>query len=330
MHGVRFMDVTDYPEVHQCTKKEYPTEFKHGQQLREAFELVNDSGPRANLAVLMSFFTRHYRSTTGRTSQKWLLAKVNELAVSLRANYTVQEVEHPWEQNTIILNVQGTNSSARGTTIVGSHQDSTGFLPIWRAPGADDDGSGTVTLLEALRVLAESGWVPESDVEFHWYSAEEAGMLGSLAVARQYYLNQVDVHAMLQQDMTAYVQKGTKESVGLVEDYVSAELTDLLENLVRTYLDIPAVRTQTGYAASDHSSWYRNGYASAFAIEACVDSLTRPLELCNLRRIHVCCPAYQTSADTDAYPEFSYDHLLRFVRLTMAFVVELGGWSVPE
>ena len=39
--------------------------------------------------------------------------------------------------------------------------------------------------------------------------------------------------------------------------------------------------------------------------------------------------AYQTTSDTDDYPEFSYDHMLRFVRLTMSFVVELGGWATP-
>jgi len=36
-------------------------------------------------------------------------------------------------------------------------------------PGADDDGTGTVNLLEALRVLMEGGFQPATPVEFHWY-----------------------------------------------------------------------------------------------------------------------------------------------------------------
>ena len=295
LSGVRLMDVTDNPPVANRTKEQtYPKKFRYESQLRSAFENVSDQGPRTHLQVLMSFFTRYYRSLTGRASQLWLLGKVNEIAAGMRANFTVSEFEHSWEQNTVILRIQGTNSSVRGTTIVGAHQDATGYLPFWRAPGADDDGSGTVTLLEALRALIASGWAPESNVEFHWYAAEEAGMLGSLAVAHNYYLTNADVHAMLQQDsaylltVTAFVKNGTTESVGLVTDFVSPELSDVVERLVDTYLDIPAIRTQTGYAASDHSSWLRYGYPSAFAIEACVPA-DSPFESCNLRRIHVRC-----------------------------------------
>ena len=38
--------------------------------------------------------------------------------------------------------------------------------------GADDDGSGTVTILEAYRALITSDFRPVEHVEFHWYSAE--------------------------------------------------------------------------------------------------------------------------------------------------------------
>ncbi|KAG1740053.1 hypothetical protein EDB19DRAFT_1908646 [Suillus lakei] len=39
-------------------------------------------------------------------------------------------------------------------TMVGAHQDSANYLiPLFPAPGADDDGAGTVTILEAFRAL---------------------------------------------------------------------------------------------------------------------------------------------------------------------------------
>jgi hypothetical protein len=38
--------------------------------------------------------------------------------------------------------------------------------------GADDDGSGSMTILEAYRALIASDFRPIQDVEFHWYSAE--------------------------------------------------------------------------------------------------------------------------------------------------------------
>lgn len=99
--------------------------------------------------------------------------------------------------------IPGRNASAtaaRGVTILGAHQDSTNFLPFLAAPGADDDGSGTVTILEALRALVTAGFQPESDVEWHWYSAEEGGLLGSQEVAAEYERQGTKVRAMLQQD----------------------------------------------------------------------------------------------------------------------------------
>ncbi|KAN0086280.1 hypothetical protein V8E55_007414 [Tylopilus felleus] len=58
--------------------------------------------------------------------------------------------------------------------IIGAHQDSANYaFPLLPAPGADDDGSGTVTILEAFRALDQAGFKPELPVEFHWYAAED-------------------------------------------------------------------------------------------------------------------------------------------------------------
>ena len=44
----------------------------------------------------------------------------------------------------------------------------------------------------------------ENTIEFHWYSAEEAGELGSQALWTDYARSGRDVRAMLQQDMTGF------------------------------------------------------------------------------------------------------------------------------
>lgn len=79
------------------------------------------------------------------------------------------------------------------------------WLPMLRAPGADDDGSGTVTILEVFRALVGTGFRPHRPVEFHWYSAEEAGLLGSQAVAKSYEKKNVDVLAMIQVNAALFV-----------------------------------------------------------------------------------------------------------------------------
>jgi Zn-dependent M28 family amino/carboxypeptidase len=108
------------------------------------------------------------------------------------------------------------------------------------APGADDDGSGTVTILEAFRVLLGSEAVRNGNatntVEFHWYSAEEGGLLGSQAIFQAYEREGREVKAMLQQDMTGYVQgtldEGKEESVGVVTDFVDEGLTEFIKKVI--------------------------------------------------------------------------------------------------
>lgn len=66
-------------------------------------------------------------------------------------------------------------------------------LPITLAPlpfltiPADDDGSGTTTLVTILTSLLRESFVPSvHTLEFHFYSAEEGGCLGSGDISRTY------------------------------------------------------------------------------------------------------------------------------------------------
>ncbi|WFC98206.1 bacterial leucyl aminopeptidase [Malassezia yamatoensis] len=321
--GEKFMDITDYMDLGkknfvlaQEVSRSYPKTVQYAKEVRKTFQYVSEKGPRADLKKFTSFYTRYYKSTTGRESQKWLLDQIKELASQLKPKAEITEFKHSWAQRTILLRISGRNperTRKHGVTIVGAHLDSAHLIPFLRSPGADDDGSGTVTLLETLRSLIAVDWTPESDVEFHWYSAEEGGLLGSQAVAQEYEDKGIKVQAMLQQDMTAFLRKDTEESIGLMTDFVDPQLTDFIELLINYYLKIPAKRTELGYAGSDHASWRRANYPSAFAVEA-------PFELCNLRLIH-------TSDDTMDAPEFSFPHMLRFVHLSVAYIIELGGWA---
>ena len=73
-------------------------------------------------------------------------------------------------------------------------------------------------------------------IEFHWYSAEEGGLLGSQAIFSAYEKSGRDIKAMLQQDMTGYISKtvnaGEPESVGVITDFVSPELTEFIKLVI--------------------------------------------------------------------------------------------------
>lgn len=90
--------------------------------------------------------------------------------------------------------------------------------------GTGDDGSGTITILEVLRLILSSKDLLESKgdnaIHFHWYSGEEPGALGSRAIFRTYARTGKDAGAMLQQEMTGFynatIEK--KKEFGLMMD----------------------------------------------------------------------------------------------------------------
>ena len=92
--------------------------------------------------------------------------------------------------------------------------------------------------------------------------------MGSQAVAKEYRSRGVNVVAMSQFDMTAWVKRGTKEEVGVITDFTNDKLTQFNKGLVEEYLSIPYVETKCGYACSDHASWEKAGYPAIFTIES--------------------------------------------------------------
>lgn len=129
---------------------------------------------KANLEKLTSFHTRYYKSEYGLQSSDWVLEKVNSIIRDAGAESTVyaKSFPHSWQQHSVIASIPGQSNE---TVVIGAHQDSINlFLPsILAAPGADDDGSGTVTTMEVFRALLNSKDVVEGNaantIEFHWY-----------------------------------------------------------------------------------------------------------------------------------------------------------------
>ncbi|EPS37443.1 hypothetical protein H072_8862 [Dactylellina haptotyla CBS 200.50] len=324
--GVKFMDITDHEATYSVANPSkkvytYPSKPQHEDLIKPLLSKLNPESMKANLEKFTSFYTRYYRSSYGAQSSKWLLSKVNETA-SVNPLVLVAPFIHNWGQNSIIAHVppsaedvtdMGIESTTTKRIVIGAHQDSVNLLlPMYlRSPGADDDGSGTVTILEAFRVLVEAALPLKNPVEFHWFSAEEAGLYGSQAIFNDYAQKGYKVGAMLQQDMTGFVKKtldaGKPESVGVITDYVDPGLTNFIKKVITTYCDIPYVETKCGYACSDHASASKAGYQSAFVIESAFEDSDD--------KIH---------STEDKIEYLSFNHMLQHAKLTLALAVELG------
>jgi leucyl aminopeptidase len=190
---------------------------------------LSKSKIQENLETFTAFHTRYYKSDYGRQSSEWLLQTVRDMIEASGASKYeayADHFNHPWDQNSIIATIPGKTNS---TIIVSAHQDSINILlpSALSAPGADDDGSGSMMILEVLRTLLTSKEIikgeGENTVEFHWYAAEEGGLLGSQAIFSEYEKTGRDIKAMLHHDQIGFIQRsleaGNKDVIGVIADY---------------------------------------------------------------------------------------------------------------
>ncbi|KAF6840901.1 peptidase family M28 [Colletotrichum plurivorum] len=327
-NGNRFFDITDHKDLgatrlHSTSrpKSVFPEKCHLQDKVNPLIKNLDKNEIEKNLEKFTSFHTRYYKSDYGRQSSEWLLSKINSIIKDAGAekHVSAEAFPHTWQQSSIIVTIPGKSNS---TVIIGAHQDSINlWLPsILAAPGADDDGSGSMTILEVFRTLLKSKDVVEgkadNTIEFHWYSAEEGGLLGSQAIFKAYEQDRRDVKAMLQQDMTGFVQRtldaGQPESVGVITDFVDAGLTDFIKKVIVEYCKIPYIETKCGYACSDHASASKAGYPSAFVIESAFEYSDN--------HIH--------SVD-DLIKYLSFDHMLEHAKMTLGLVYELGFTDFP-
>ncbi len=100
-----------------------------------------------------------------------------EIAIAVAARYD----ERNLKAENVVAEIPGSDPKA-GYVMAGAHFDS------WIAgDGANDNGAGSVTVLEAARLIAKLGVKPKRTIRFVLWSGEEQGLLGSRAYIDQHY-----------------------------------------------------------------------------------------------------------------------------------------------
>ncbi|KAJ7932879.1 Zn-dependent exopeptidase [Mycena leptocephala] len=316
--GVQFFDVTNTWEykaarIAEVSKKlkplvTFPTPSKTSV-IKPLTSQLSTTRMNTYLTNLTAFNNRYYTSTTGESASNYILNLVSGFATG---DVDVSLFDHSWRQSSIIAKIPGTKAQSP-VTILGAHMDSINLSnpSSGRAPGADDDGSGTVNLIEIFRVLMANGFAPATPVEFHWYSGEEAGLLGSQDIAATYDADGVTVKAFMELDMTAYFKPGSAEVIALEADYIDAGLNTWLKKLIPLHSSLTVTMdTKCGYACSDHASWYEYGWPTSMPFEAVTGNDN---------------PVIHGSGDTTAVSGFSWAHSLEFAKVALAFVYEMSA-----
>lgn len=280
--------------------------IQYEKQVKPLLTQINEENMKANLTTLTNFNDRYADSKTGVQAAEWIKNKIETMAHDYnRHDVTVYTVAtgDDYKQPSVVAKF---GTSTEPGIVVGGHMDTLSGT-YSKKPGADDDGSGTVTVLEAARVLLASGMTFKKPIYFVWYSAEEEGLVGSKYVVRDFIKKNIPVSAIVQFDMTGYENPRDPKTMWLMTDYVNADLTAYLKTLITTYVKQPVKLSRCGYACSDHASWTQKGYIAAMPFETEMNKDN---------------PNIHTSTDTIQY--LNFDHMRDYAKLATAYAVELA------
>jgi leucyl aminopeptidase len=257
-----------------------------------------------DLTTLSGFKDRYANSDNGVKAANWLKTQIETMAKDNgRTDVTAYLVATgSYKQPSVVVKIGDSNEPG---VVVGGHMDTLGSS-YENKPGADDDGSGTVSVLGVARTLLTSGMHFSKPIYIIWYAAEEEGLVGSQYVVKDFIKKKIAVSDVIQLDMTGYEYKNDP-TIWLINDHVNKPLTSYLEKLVTTYVKQPVKYTTCGYACSDHASWDNAGIAASFPFESSFGNDD---------------PYVHTARDT--MEKLSLNHITDYAKLGTAFVVELA------
>lgn len=276
--------------------------------LQESLPLLDSQRLFKTVTDLSAFRNRFYKSETGVRAAHYIADQFREIAKN-RADISVELFTHKWTQPSVVVTLRGKGVLANEIVVIGGHEDSINQSAFgsssMNAPGADDNATGVATILEAFRVLVETGFQPNRTLMFMTYAGEEVGLLGSQDIANSFKAGKKAVVAVAQFDMTGF--PGAGDQVVFMTDFTNPELTTFSKKLMDTYVKTKWSTDKCGYACSDHASWHRAGYSTIMPFEATMDGDNKDIHTIR-----------------DVISKLDFHHSLHFAKLALAFMAELS------
>jgi len=291
--------------------------ISEGPGLRE--ELANEKGVMGIIYFDEANFSRYKRyydymktndggqmSFKSEESRAAMLVADSEIATKLYADIseddTPKVIPITFDANLVAANtpVDTENVAAiiKGSekpeeyVIISSHLDHIGITADGQINnGADDDGSGSVALLEiaeAFKKAADAGNGPKRSIVFLHVTGEEKGLLGS-----QYYTDNDPIFPLAQTvanlniDMIGRIdpkREGDRNYIYLIgSDKLSTDLHELSEEVNEKYMNIELDYTYNDendpnrfYYRSDHYNFAKNNIPIIFYFNGTHDDYHKP------------------------------------------------------
>ena len=168
-------------------------------------------------------------------------------------------IKGPIEVHNVVAEIKGTEKPDE-IVVLGGHLDS------WNSPGsqgANDNGTGSSSTLEAARLLLKSGLKPKRTIRFILFTGEEQGLLGSTEYVKQHADEIPKVSACIVDDGGSNYENG---SIGLAK--WEPFFHDSFEAMTRAFPDMPMkfspVEKYDASGGSDQASFWAKGVPAFF------------------------------------------------------------------
>jgi len=251
--------------------------------------------------------SRHSFSSGSRVAAAWLKEQFELTGATCELKPFIQGFAP-----NVICKYAGTVDS-HSTVLISGHYDSRGSFGSSRAPGGNDDGSGTISLLAIAHRIRELALRFRTNVELVAFAGEEQGLLGSQAYARELRERDANVTLMIQADMLAYHAPNEPPQLGLPLSIGTPEVAELVTKIAAIY----SPELTVGYTAaccSDHQSFHQQGYAATQVFE---------------RAGPIADPMYHNSGDVSDRPGYDFEQIRYISRVQFATLLHAAGYDLP-
>jgi len=248
---------------------------------------VTAANLQATITWLSNFNSRQSLSTTAAQA----VNAVQTNFTDAKFTTTQQSINRTGYCNNVVAIKTGT-VNPNNYVVVGAHLDDRTVnisSTTARAPGADDNGSGSAAVLELAKLINSQNLTFQNTLVLTLFCGEEQGLYGSDFQAKDFKTKtNIRILAMYNADMLGY-NCGTT-TLGLVNRSADVPTTTECRNVIAEYF--PTLRTgSTSACCSDQQSYFSQGYPAVGFFECTGTSVTYP--------------QYHTSNDLPQYLDFN-------------------------
>lgn len=294
---------------------DYPVVQQEDVRIRHLMDQVSKDSLESTIEYMQSYLTRRWDTPTVYEVQDWLYETYREMGIDSVFLHDFQFMYHDTLRETSdnVIAIQRGVVYPNEYVVCGAHYDSynhvtPGDPDTVPAPGADDNASGTSGIIETARLLSQCKF--ERSIMYCGWAAEEIGLYGSTAYAKDCAERLVDIVGYFNLDMIGYLEEGHRLHVNLMYTTRDSIIADYVYGFSHVYYpDMPIWQSWLTGGSSDYSSFNRSGYAAVHTFED----------------THHYSPFIHTPNDILGVSVNNMDQAKRFTELNLGLVATLAG-----